>query len=129
MFEIGGLPILWHILKGCEHHGFNDFVIALGYKGEFIKDYFLCYRMLSANLTVDPATGKCESSGAPAENWKLQLVDPRPSRFFASPHFDLIRRNSLRERSSGLAGDAINFDFALSVSLENLGLARQERGR
>jgi glucose-1-phosphate cytidylyltransferase len=75
MVEIGGLPILWHILKGYSHHGFHDFVIALGYKGEFIKDYFLRYRMLSSNLSVDLASGKVESSGEPAENWKLQLVD------------------------------------------------------
>ena len=75
MVEIGGYPILWHILKGYAHHGFNDFAIALGYKGEFIKDYFLRYRMLSSNLSIDLASGKVESSGAPAENWKLQLVD------------------------------------------------------
>jgi glucose-1-phosphate cytidylyltransferase len=75
MVEIGGLPILWHILKGYEHHGFNDFVIALGYKGEFIKDYFLRYRMLSSNLSLDLSSGKCESFCEPVENWKLQLVD------------------------------------------------------
>lgn len=75
MVEIGGLPILWHILKGYEHHGFNDFVIALGYKGEFIKDYFLRYRMLSSNLSLDLSSGKCESFCEPVENWKLHLVD------------------------------------------------------
>ena len=52
MVEIGGYPILWHILKGYAHHGFHDFAIALGYKGEFIKDYFLRYRMLSSNLSA-----------------------------------------------------------------------------
>ena len=75
MVEIGGYPILWHILKGYAQHGFHDFVLALGYKGEFIKDYFLRYRMLSSNLSVDLASGKVESTGEPAENWKLQLVD------------------------------------------------------
>jgi glucose-1-phosphate cytidylyltransferase len=75
MVEIGGLPILWHILKGYDHHGFNKFVIALGYKGEFIKDYFLRYRMLSSNLSLDLSSGKCESFCEPVENWKLHLVD------------------------------------------------------
>ncbi|MFO1489149.1 MAG: glucose-1-phosphate cytidylyltransferase [Verrucomicrobiota bacterium] len=75
MVEIGGFPILWHILKGYAHHGFNDFAIALGYKGELIKDYFLHYRTRNSNLAIDLATGHCRSSGEPAENWKLDLVD------------------------------------------------------
>ena len=73
MVEIGGYPILWHILKGYAHHGFHDFAIALGYKGEFIKDYFLRYRMLSSNLSVDLASGKVESSGEPAERFELNM--------------------------------------------------------
>jgi glucose-1-phosphate cytidylyltransferase len=75
MVEVGGVPILWHILKGYSHFGLTDFVIALGYKGEHLKDYFLRYRSLRSNLTVDLATGKSESSGEPAENWKVHLVD------------------------------------------------------
>ena len=75
MVEIGGYPILWHILKGYSHFGFNEFVIALGYKGEFIKDYFLRYRSLSSDLTLDLATGHVQSAGEPRENWKLHLVD------------------------------------------------------
>ncbi len=75
MVEIGGLPILWHILKGYAHHGFKEFVIALGYKGETIKDYFLHYRLRCSDLTVDLATGRHAASGAPAEDWKIQMVD------------------------------------------------------
>jgi glucose-1-phosphate cytidylyltransferase len=75
MVEVGGFPILWHILKGYARHGFSDFLIAVGYKGEHIKDYFLRYRTLSSDLTVDLATGKSESHGQPIENWKVQLVD------------------------------------------------------
>ena len=52
MVEIGGKPILWHIMKIYEHHGFNDFVTALGYKGEVIKDYFLNYHNLGYILLV-----------------------------------------------------------------------------
>ncbi len=75
MVEIGGLPILWHILKGYAHHGFKEFVIALGYKGETIKDYFLHYRLRCSDLTVDLATGRHAASGTPAEDWKIQMVD------------------------------------------------------
>jgi NDP-sugar pyrophosphorylase family protein len=52
MVEVGGYPILWHIMKGYARHGFNDFVLLLGYKGEHIKRYFLDYRMLTSDLTV-----------------------------------------------------------------------------
>jgi glucose-1-phosphate cytidylyltransferase len=75
MVEIGGFPILWHIMNGYAHHGFNDFIVALGYKGELIKDYFLRYRLLAANMTVDLATGKIKSFSAPPEDWKVHLVD------------------------------------------------------
>ena len=75
MVEIGGYPIIWHIMKSYAHYGFNDFIAALGYKGEFIKDYFLRYRMLSADLTVNLATGKTKTVAAPKENWKIQLLD------------------------------------------------------
>jgi glucose-1-phosphate cytidylyltransferase len=75
MVEIGGFPILWHIMNGYASHGFNDFIVALGYKGEFIKDYFLRYRMLAANMSVDLGTGKVKTSSAPREDWKIQLMD------------------------------------------------------
>lgn len=75
MVEIGGLPILWHILKSYSHHGFEDFTLALGYKGETIKDYFLRYRLLAGDLRIDLATGRHETAAAPPENWKLNLVD------------------------------------------------------
>jgi glucose-1-phosphate cytidylyltransferase len=75
MVELGGFPILWHILKGYSHFGFNEFVVALGYKGEFIKDYFLHYRTRNSNLTIDLASGKVDSSGDFKETWNLQLVD------------------------------------------------------
>ena len=53
MVEIGGRPILWHIMMHYSHYGFRDFVIALGYKGEVIKKYMVDYSSLSSNLTVD----------------------------------------------------------------------------
>lgn len=75
MVEIGGVPILVHIMKICSHYGINDFVICLGYKGEMIKDYFLRYHVLNADLTVDLATGDVHFHGNRTENWRVTLVD------------------------------------------------------
>jgi glucose-1-phosphate cytidylyltransferase len=77
MVEIGGRPILWHIMKNFSRHGFNDFIICLGYKGDSIRDYFLNYHTrnisLSLNLGANPSTNFLDSHGE--ENWKVTLVD------------------------------------------------------
>jgi len=75
MVEIGGRPILWHIMKLYSHHGFNDFGIALGYKGELIKHYFLDFRVMQSDLTVDLQSGRTEVHDAPTEPWRVRLVD------------------------------------------------------
>jgi glucose-1-phosphate cytidylyltransferase len=75
MVEIGGRPILWHILKHYAHHGFRESCLALGYRGDVVKRYFLEYAHLNASLTVDLATGRFTSHGGDAENWLVHLVD------------------------------------------------------
>src|SRR6476660_8760990 len=75
MVEIGGRPILWHIMKIYERHGMNDFMLALGYKGEAIKDYFLNYHARQSNLTVHLKSGKVDYSNPTAENWHVSLID------------------------------------------------------
>jgi len=76
MVEIGGRPMLWHLLKLYSHQGFNEFCIALGYKGEFIKHYFLDYRALSSNLTVSVTDGRTRvHDDAPHDDWTVHLVD------------------------------------------------------
>lgn len=75
MVEIGGKPILWHIMKLYAAYGFDEFAVALGYKGEIIKDYFLRYSRLSADLSIDLASGDVTSSGNGAESWKIDLID------------------------------------------------------
>jgi glucose-1-phosphate cytidylyltransferase len=76
MVEIGGRPILWHILKFYAHQGFNEFCIALGYKGEFIKHYFLDYRALSSNLTISVQEGRTHvHADARQDDWTVHLVD------------------------------------------------------
>lgn len=75
MVEIGGRPILWHIMKIYERHGFNDFVLALGYKGEVIKDYFLNYHARLSDLTVHLKNGRIDYTNPTAEDWRVSLSD------------------------------------------------------
>lgn len=75
MVEIGGRPILWHIMKMYEKHGFSDFTLALGYKGEFIKDYFMHYHARMSDFTVHLKTGTIDFNKPTAEDWNISLVD------------------------------------------------------
>jgi glucose-1-phosphate cytidylyltransferase len=75
MVEIGGRPILWHILKHYAHHGFKEFFIALGYKGDVIKRYFLDYYSLNGSLTVNLSNGEVQVHGKEREEWLVHLVD------------------------------------------------------
>ncbi len=75
MIEIGGQPLLWHLMKMFAHQGQNEFVVALGYKGEIIKRYFLEYPTLHSNLTINLITGEINSHPKFSEKWQLELVD------------------------------------------------------
>jgi len=75
MVEIGGRPILWHIMKIYERHGFNEFTLALGYKGDMIKDYFLNYHARQSDLTVHLKSGRTDYVNPTAEDWHVTLVD------------------------------------------------------
>jgi len=75
MVEIGGYPILWHIMKIYSHYGYNDFIICCGYKSYYIKDYFYHYYMHSADMTVDMANNKITYHNSSSEPWKVTLVD------------------------------------------------------
>ncbi|GAA6155596.1 glucose-1-phosphate cytidylyltransferase [Pyruvatibacter sp. HU-CL02332] len=75
MVEIGGRPILWHIMKIYERHGINEFIICLGYKGYVIKEYFANYFLHHADVTIDLASNGMEFHQANAEPWKITLVD------------------------------------------------------
>ncbi len=75
MVEIGGRPILWHIMKVYERHGVQDFLLALGYKGEVIKDYFLHYHARQSDLTVHLKSGRVDYSNPTAEDWRVSMVD------------------------------------------------------
>lgn len=75
MVEIGGKPILWHIMKSYSNYGFNDFVICLGYKGYIIKEYFANYFLHQSDVTFDMKNNKMEIHSSHAEPWKVTLVD------------------------------------------------------
>src|SRR5690348_10405104 len=75
MVEIGGRPILWHIMKIYSAAGINDFVILLGYKGYMIKEYFANYFLHSANVTIDLATDTITTLESNSEPWKVTLLD------------------------------------------------------
>ncbi|MEO1067434.1 MAG: glucose-1-phosphate cytidylyltransferase [Pseudomonadota bacterium] len=75
MVEIGGRPILWHIMKMYGHHGLTDFIICLGYKGYVIKEYFSNYFLHSSDITVDLSDNSITHHHSNAEPWKVTLVD------------------------------------------------------
>jgi glucose-1-phosphate cytidylyltransferase len=75
MVEIGGRPILWHIMQIYAAHGVTDFVICLGYKGWQVKEYFLNYLTHSSDIAVDLATGQVDVLRPAAEPWRVTLVD------------------------------------------------------
>jgi glucose-1-phosphate cytidylyltransferase len=75
MVEIGGRPILWHIMKGYAQHGFNEFIIALGYKGDSIKEYFVRYPIINSDISVRTGTGEVIRRKPCHEDWTVHLQD------------------------------------------------------
>lgn len=75
MVEVGGFPIIWHIMKIYSHYGFNDFIILLGYKGYLIKEYFANFFIHNSNISIDLTKNYIEPLNAPNEIWKITLLD------------------------------------------------------
>ena len=75
MIEIGGRPILWHIMNTYAAHGIKEFIIALGYKGELVKEYFLNFYAINNNITIDLSTGKTTIHDGNQPDWQIHLVD------------------------------------------------------
>lgn len=75
MVEIGGKPILWHIMKIYEAHGFNDFVVLLGYKGYLIKEYFANYYLHTSDVTIDISENSTRIHNNRSEKWRVTLID------------------------------------------------------
>ncbi len=75
MVEIGGMPILWHIMKIYSSHGYNDFVVCLGYRGYLIKEFFVNYFLHKSDVTIDLTDNSLKVHDSQAEPWKITLVD------------------------------------------------------
>lgn len=75
MVEIGGMPILWHIMKIYSAHGYNDFIVCLGYKGYIVKEYFANYFLHKSDVTIDLKGNSMKVHDSQAEPWKITLVD------------------------------------------------------
>lgn len=75
MVEVGGRPLLWHIMKSYSQHGVNDFVVCLGYKGYVIKEYFFNYYRHTSDLQIDLGNGTSKVLSSQSEDWKITLVD------------------------------------------------------
>ncbi len=75
MVEVGGMPIIWHIMKMYAHHGFNEFVVLGGYRADFIKEYFLNYRGIRSDYTINLQDGSIEWHDKLKENWKVTVLD------------------------------------------------------
>jgi glucose-1-phosphate cytidylyltransferase len=75
MVEIGGRPILWHIMKIYSHHAFKEFVVALGYKGEVIKRFFVDYALINSSFTVQTGSGDVMRRGGSRDDWTVHLMD------------------------------------------------------
>jgi glucose-1-phosphate cytidylyltransferase len=113
MIEIGGKPLLWHIMKIYSHHGINEFVICLGYMHHVIKDYFVNYSLRNSDLMIDLSTGLCEVKTQSAENWKIHLVDTG---------IDTLTGGRLK-RVAHLLGDD-DFCFTYGDGVSNLDIKR-----
>ncbi len=75
MVEVGGMPILWHIMKHYYHHGHNEFFLALGYKGDYIKKYFMDYKTIKSDIEIDLKSNKNTLKSSSAEDWKILLKE------------------------------------------------------
>jgi glucose-1-phosphate cytidylyltransferase len=75
MVEVGGKPILWHIMKSYSHYGFNDFIVCLGYKGSYIKDYFCNYFLYNSDVSIELKNNKIDVHYTSSESFRVTLVD------------------------------------------------------
>ncbi len=108
MIEIGGKPVLWHIMKSYSHHGINDFVICCGYKGYVIKEYFANYFLHMSDVTFDMVENRMEVHRRQAEPWRVTLVDTGES---------TMTGGRLKRVSAYLAGeDAFCFTYGDGVA-------------
>ncbi len=123
MVEIGGRPILWHIMKHYAHHGQNEFLVACGYMGDFIKGYFLDQYNLSGNLKIDFGRGMVQRTEAESEDWSVNLIDTGLTTHTGG------RLRRLREHLEGGTFMLTYGDGVSNVDVEQLLAFHQSHGR
>lgn len=123
MVEVGGKPILWHIMKIYEHYGFNDFVICLGYKSHLIKEYFLNYYLYNSDVTIELEKNKVEVHFSNTESFKVTLVDTGLSTNTAG-RIQRIEKYVKGERFMLTYGDGV-----CDIDLHQLLKFHEERGK
>jgi glucose-1-phosphate cytidylyltransferase len=107
MVEIGGRPLLWHIMRSYAHHGMKDFIICLGYKGYIIKEFFFNYYRHTADLRIDLRTGEHRVLNSQAEDWTVTLVDTGP---------DTMTGGRLKRVASYLEGETFCLTYGDGLS-------------
>lgn len=112
MIEIGGKPILWHIMKSYSHYGINDFVICVGYKGYVIKEYFANYFLHMSDVTFDMANNQMEVHHGYAEPWRVTLIDTGQ---------DTLTGGRLKRVREHVGDDSFCFTYGDGVSDINIG--------
>lgn len=112
MVEIGGRPILWHIMKLYSHYNFNEFIICLGYKGDIIKDYFVNYSDRDSDILVNTSTGEIEKIGSRTPNWKVWLIDTGK---------ETMTGGRLKRVMNHIDGDTFMMTYGDGVSDVNIG--------
>ncbi len=111
MVEIGGKPILWHIMKHYSAYGFNEFVVLLGYKGYTIKEYFANYYLHQSDITIDTKAGKLSVHSNDSEDWKITLVETGP---------ETMTGGRVKRAEKYLAGEAFMLTYGDGVSDVNV---------
>jgi glucose-1-phosphate cytidylyltransferase len=112
MIEIGGKPILWHIMKIYSHHGINDFVICLGYKGYTVKEFFANYFLHTSDVTFDFSNNAMDVHERHAEPWRVTLVDTGP---------DTLTGGRLKRVANYVGGETFCFTYGDGVTDLDIG--------
>jgi len=117
MVEIGGRPILWHIMQHYAQHGINEFVICLGYKAEYIKKFFLDYSSSLSDFTVDLGTHEVKVHKRRAEDWKVTLIDTGRDTMTGGRIKRAIEGADIKEQFCMTYGDGLsNVDISASIA-------------
>lgn len=111
MVEIGGKPILWHIMKHYSSYGFNEFVVLLGYKGYTIKEYFANYYLHQSDITIETKAGKLTVHSNDSEDWKITLVETGP---------ETMTGGRVKRAEKYLAGETFMLTYGDGVSDVNV---------